>query len=150
MLVYRITNKKYSSDLSGIGAAIYGGRWNKKGTPVLYTSESKAVALLETIVHLPPMILPKLDLVSIEIPDNSLLHISSEELPENWKSYPAPSILSEIGEQWIKNNQKLALKVPSSIMPDSYNIILNCQHKDYNKIKILDKTDFKLDPRLLK
>jgi len=150
MKVYRITGRKYAKDLSGTGAALYGGRWNKKGTPVVYTGESKEIALLETIVHTPPMIVPDLDILTIEIPNNSITQIEIKNLPGNWNNYPAPSILSQIGEDWIKNKNTLALKVPSCIIQSAYNYILNCRHKDYNKINILDHRNFHFDSRLKK
>ena len=150
MIVYRITGKKHSGDLTGTGAAMYGGRWNKKGTPVLYTGESKEIALLETIVHTPPMLVPKLDIITLEIPDNSITTIELKELPSNWALYPAPTILSEIGENWVENEETIALKVPSCIIHSSYNIILNCRHKDFGKVKLLDKRNFKFDSRLIK
>jgi RES domain-containing protein len=112
MLVYRITGRKHATDISGTGAAMYGGRWNKKGTPVLYTGESKEIALLETVVHTPPMLVPNLDMVTIEIPD-SIIELKPNELPKNWMDYPAPTILSEIGEQWVSESKSIALKVPS-------------------------------------
>lgn len=148
MKVYRITSKKHAGDLSGTGAAIYNGRWNKKGTPVLYTGESIDIALLETIVHTPPTLLPALDLLILEIPDDSIEMILAKDLPGNWKDYPAPSILAEIGERWVTENNKLALKVPSSIIPTSSNYILNARHTEYYKVKIISREDFYFDPRL--
>ncbi len=150
MIVYRITGKKYSDDLSGTGAAMYGGRWNKKGTPVLYTGESKEIALLETIVHTPPMIFPKLDIITLEIPDNSITTIEENMLPPNWTTYPAPTVLSEIGEDWIIESKTIALKVPSCIIHSAYNIVLNCRHKQFYKVKLIDKRNFKFDSRLIK
>jgi len=151
MKVYRIAGKKYAGDISGKGAALYGGRWNKKGTAVLYTGESIEIALLEILVHTPPMLVPDLSLVTLEIPGNSITELKPEELPPNWFDYPAPGILAEIAQQWIEQNQNLALKVPSSIVHSSYNYILNCQHKDYNNnVKILEIKDFHFDRRLKK
>jgi RES domain-containing protein len=150
MFVYRISGKKYSTDLTGLGAALYGGRWNKKGTPVLYTGESKEIALLESIVHLPPMILPKVDIITLEIPDDSITIIKIKNLPKNWSSYPAPSILSEIGEKWIREEKTIALKVPSSIISSAHNLILNCKHPNFDRVKIVDKSHLKIDSRLLK
>jgi RES domain-containing protein len=150
MVVYRIAGKKHSDDLTGTGAAMYGGRWNKKGTPVLYTGESKEIALLETIVHTPPMIVPSLDIVTLEIPDNSITTIEIDMLPSNWTTYPAPTVLSEIGEQWINNAKTIALKVPSCIIHSAYIIILNCRHKAYRNVKLIDKKNFKFDSRLIK
>lgn len=150
MIVYRITGKKHSDDLSGTGAAMYGGRWNKKGTPVLYTGESKEIALLETIVHTPPMIFPELDIITLEIPDDSITTITIDMLPANWTTYPAPTILSEIGENWVNVENTITLKVPSCIIHSAYNLILNCRHKDFSKVKLIDKRNFKFDSRLIK
>ncbi len=149
MKVYRITASKHATDIKGAGAALYPGRWNKKGTPVLYTGESKEIALLETIVHTPAMLIPELDILTIEIPDDSITALLPSELPANWASYPAPTILSEIGEFWIRNEKTIALKIPSCIIPTAFNYILNCNHKDYNKVRIIEHSKFPLDSRLL-
>lgn len=148
MIVYRITGKKYAGDLSGTGAAIYGGRWNKKGTPVLYTGESKEITLLETIVHTPPMLVPDLDILTLEIPDNSITEIKPEALPKNWTAYPAPSILAKIGEEWVKEGKTMALKVPSCVIHSARNYILNCRHPDYKKMKLIAHKAFHFDSRL--
>ena len=148
MVVYRITSKKQASDLSGIAAATYGGRWNKKGTPVLYTGESREIALLETIIHTPLMLVPNLDILTLEIPDNSIAEIKRKELPENWIDYPAPTILSEIAEVWIQTHKTIALKVPSCIIHSAHNYILNCRHPNYNLVKVVDQREFHFDSRL--
>ncbi|TVQ00632.1 MAG: RES domain-containing protein [Balneolaceae bacterium] len=150
MLVFRITKSKRASDISGTGASLYPGRWNKKETPVLYTGESKEIALLENIVHIPPMITPELDILTIEIPDDSITELTTAHLPPNWHQFPAPTILSEIGQRWIDEKNTIALKVPSSIVHSANNIILNCQHKDYKKVKIISQKKFYFDSRLRK
>lgn len=150
MRVYRITGKKNANDLMGTGAAMHGGRWNKKGSPVLYTGANKEIALLETIVHTPPMLIPKFDILTLEIPDNSITEIKIDQLPNNWKVYPAPTILSEIAENWIEENKTIALKVPSCIIHSSYNYILNCRHPEYSKVKLIERRNFKFDSRLIK
>ena len=148
MIVYRITGKKYAANLLGTGAALFPGRWNKIGTPVLYTSESKEIALLENIVHIPQMLIPDLDILKIDIPDDSITEIKTHELPANWVYYPAPAILAEIGENWVIKNETIALKVPSCIIRSAHNYILNCNHPDYRKIRILSHKDFHFDSRL--
>lgn len=148
MIVYRITGKKFSNNLIGTGAALFPGRWNKKGTPVLYTGESKEIALLENIVHTPPMLIPDLDILKIKIPNDSITEIKISELPTNWHDYPAPVILAEIGEKWIIKNKTIALKVPSCIIHSAHNYILNCNHPDIKRIKILSHKDFNFDSRL--
>lgn len=150
MLVYRITGKKYAGDLTGTGAAMFGGRWSKKGTSVLYTGENKEIALLETIVHTPPMLVPKLDILILEIPDNSITTIKISQLPKNWKVYPAPTILSEIGEDWIAKGKTIALKVPSCIIHSAHICILNCRHPEYFKVRLIERRNFKFDSRLKK
>ena len=148
MLVYRLTNKKYASDISGTGAAITGGRWNKKGRRVLYTSESIAVSLLETVVNIPPMFQPNLMLLILEIPEGSIVEIPMDLLPKTWFQYPAPGILAEIGEEYYTLRNALIIKVPSSVVHSSFNYILNCQHHGFSEVKIVSQQPFIFDPRL--
>lgn len=150
MLVYRITKSKHAEDISGTGSALYPGRWNKRGTPVLYTGESKEIALLEIIVHIPPLISPPLDILSLEIPDDSITTINSNDLPKNWFHFPAPTVLSEIGQNWVEKDETIALRVPSSIIQTAFNVILNCSHKEYGRVKIMDQKRFRFDARLKK
>ena len=150
MKAFRITGTKYADDLSGYGAALAGGRWNKKGSRVVYSGESEEIALLETIVHTPQMLIPKLSVVTLDIPENSITEVSPSQLPDNWFDYPAPAILAEIGERWITEKSSLVLKVPSSIIHTARNYILNCLHKDFKKVTILEIKDFYFDTRLRK
>jgi len=150
MNIFRIANKKYADDLSGKGAALNGGRWNKIGTPVLYCGESVEIALLETVVHLPANFAPNLMLLTLQIPDNSIESIAASKLPHNWYKHPAPEVLAEIGDDWVKGNSTIALKVPSVIVPTASNFILNCSHPHYKKVKIIQKQTFPIDPRLTK
>lgn len=151
MIVYRIAKSKRASDISGTGAALNPGRWNVRGTPVLYTGESKEIALLENIVHIPPMLTPKLDILTIEIPNDSITKFEIKDLPSNWSQFPAPTILSQIGQGWVNEGKYLGLMVPSSIIHSSFNVILNCSHKDYyQQIKIINKQAFYFDSRLRK
>lgn len=150
MLVYRITKSKNASDISGTGAAIYPGRWNKKGAPVLYTGMNKEIALLENLVHIPAMMLPELDILTIEIPDESITILNVSELPKNWFHFPAPSVLAEIGQNWVGENKYLAMQVPSAIIQTSRNVILNCSHPRYPEVRVVDQQRFNFDTRLLK
>lgn len=150
MTVFRITKSKRAGDISGTGASLYPGRWNKKGTPVLYTGETKEIALLEILVHIPPMMTPELSILTIVIPDNSITELTTTQLPPNWYQYPAPTILSEIGQRWVDENKTVALKVPSSIIHSASNFILNCRHKNYKKVKIIEQKEFYFDSRLRK
>jgi len=149
MKVYRITKAKYSQDLSGTGAKLYGGRWNSKGTAILYTAENKALAALKSLVHFDPVLVPKnLKIITIEIPKRAIKNLGQDKLPKGWKSNPVLLELSEIGKKWVESNSSLALKVPSVIIPGEYNVLVNPEHKLFSTIKILEQEDFSFDERL--
>ncbi|WP_373523084.1 RES family NAD+ phosphorylase [Aquiflexum sp.] len=148
MLVYRLSKSKYADDLSGTGAAIAGGRWNKKGRAVLYCSEAPALALLEIVVNIPPMFQSDLQLLTLEIPDVKVKLIERDRLPENWFHYPAPRILAEIAEEYYRDQELLGLKVPSAVFHQQYNILINPMSKHFHKIKVISSEPFVFDPRL--
>jgi RES domain-containing protein len=148
MLVYRLSNPNYSNDLNGIGAAFAGGRWNKKGRAVLYTSESTALALLEIVVNIPPMFQPQLNLLTIEIPEKEIVEITQDMLPTNWFKYPAPSLLAEFAENLYKNDTILGIKLPSAVISNNSNFILNPNSLAYSQVKIIKNEPFIFDPRL--
>ena len=150
MLVYRITNNKYAHDLSGTGSALFGGRWNRKGTALLYTGESREIALLETSVHSPPLLIPSLDLLILEIPENSIAELTISQLPSNWQDYPAPAILAQLGEKWVQEGKTITLKVPSCIVPSAHNYLLNCRHPDCSRVKLIERSAFRFAGRLAK
>jgi len=148
MFVYRIAKKKHIEDLSGTGARLYGGRWNRKGIGLVYTSESRALALVEFLVNVPFSILPrKLCIAAVEIKDEIRpKEIPLEELPKNWGKFPAPQELAEIGSKWAVSNESLALRVPSAVVPHEFNILLNSSHPDIRHVAIADVVafDFKI------
>lgn len=148
MLVYRLSKSKYADDLSGTGAAIAGGRWNKKGRAVLYCSEAPALALLEIVVNIPPMFQSDLQLLTLEIPDVKVKLIERDRLPENWFHYPAPRILAEIAEEYYRDQELLGLKVPNAVFHQQYNILINPMSKHFHKIKVISSEPFVFDPRL--
>lgn len=150
MLVYRISKSQHIADISGRGAALYPGRWNKKGTPILYTGESKEIALLENLVHLPPLTIPNLAIITLEIPDDNIENLDVKQLPSNWYQYPAPTSLSELGQKWVNNQKSLALKVPSSIVHTSFNVLINCQHPNFKLVRVVDQSPFHFDTRLIR
>jgi RES domain-containing protein len=150
MLVYRLTKAKYAEDLSGMGAALAGGRWNKKGRAVLYCSESPALSLLEIVVNIPPMFKPDLKLLTLEIPESSIFILEKENLPDNWFHYPAPRILADIAETQYRNPEILALKVPSAVIHQNFNVLINPRSLHFSQIKIISSDPFTFDPRLYK
>lgn len=148
MIVYRLARTNHSNDLSGTGAAMYGGRWNSKGRPVIYTGGSIEIALLEVLANITTPQLDDYNLVKIEIPDNSIYELKISDFPKNWKHYPAPTEITILGDKWINPNRSVVLKVPSCIVPSAYNFVLNCLHPEYKKVKIIDITPFNIDSRL--
>ncbi len=149
MRVYRIAREKFIQDLSGEGARLYGGRWNPKGRAVLYTSAHQSLAALEVLVHTSfQYIPPDLNMLTLKVPDELPEKIiSPKDLPGNWNEYPAPSILGEIGTKWLNENATLILKVPSVVIPEEWNVLLNPAHELFSEIKIEQVKDFTFDPR---
>lgn len=117
---------------------------------MLYTSERAETALLEQLVHVPPLMLPDLTLLSLEIPDDSILELNTNDLPENWYHFPAPAQLTEIGQAWIEVGDYPALMVPSAVMHSSRNVLLNTRHPRMREVTILSKELFYFDTRLLR
>jgi RES domain-containing protein len=151
MILYRIAKKKWAKDLSGIGAKLSGGRWNPKGMPMLYTSANSSLAILEKLVHIDIDLLPSdLYITELDVPDTRIQKIAIKELPKNWDTYPSPDILKEIGKKFIEENKYLLLEVPSSVNPNEMNYLINVDHKDFSKLKILRSYLFKVDNRLKK
>ncbi|MBN1649062.1 MAG: RES family NAD+ phosphorylase, partial [Spirochaetales bacterium] len=139
-------------DLSGDGARLHGGRWNKKGTSLLYTSESRSLAAVEYLVHIPLSIIPRgICIARIELPRGTALHtIEEKDLPANWRMYPAPLRLAEMTEDLLKKKKVFAIRVPSAVVDGEWNVLLNPQHKNFGGIEIRDVREFRFDERLLK
>lgn len=150
MDLYRIARKKYIDDLSGESARKFGGRWNFKGTAVLYTSQSESLAALETLAHAPVSAIPgDLNLLILSVLDDIEPDIIQKEvLPENWRNYPAPNKLAEIGTEWINSASNLMFKVPSVLVQTEWNILINPAHPEMEKIEIKEIRPFTFDTRL--
>lgn len=150
MKLFRICKSKFARDLSGEGAKNYGGRWNSKGVPMLYTSTSISLAILETLVHVPRHLLPKeLFLITIEIPDSaSCLKVDLEDLSPNWRNYPAPRFTEHFGSERVKSKESLCLFVPSVLVPMEENVLINVLHSEFSGIEVVDMKELKLDERL--
>lgn len=150
MELYRLSKTKHIRDFSGAGSRISGGRWNQRGTAVLYAAESQSLASMEYLVHVPMAVLPKnLSIAVIEIPDSASLDtVSMNDLPSGWRDYPAPPELAEIGTNWAAGNSELLLRVPSAVVRGEYNVLINPTHPDMRKVKILGVEAYAFDLRL--
>lgn len=150
MILYRLSHQKYKDDLSGTGAALIGGRWNQKETKIIYTSSSKALSIVEILVHVPADGIPDdYCMISIEIPDNSPIQtVKLNTLPTDWNKFPRIGATQNIGTEFIRKNKFLALQVPSAVVPGEFNYLLNPAHPDFKKVKIKGTETFNFDPRL--
>ena len=133
---------------------MFGGRWNLKGTPVIYTSDSTALATLETLVHFSLDLVPQnRSILTLNLPDElPRLEFSSENLPEKWWFNPAPPKLARMGREWVERNLEVALVVPASVTPqaEGRNYILNPQHPDFFQIEIINVEEYRYDSRFFR
>jgi len=155
MIVYRIEREKYlDTTLDGIGASLSKGfRWNSFNTKLIYTAESRALASLEIAMHLDLSEDLPLDryYVTIEIPDGmTILEVKIEDLPDNWNAKPPTTITQTIGDDFVSYNEAAVLKVPSSIVPQEFNYLINPNHNDARKIKKVNISSMIFDSRLKK
>jgi len=149
MIVYRISWSKYADDLTGKGAWLNGGRWNHKLIACIYASESRALAVLEYTVNVKINEIPRaLSLITLEIPDTGILKLKEGELPGNWKDAPGPSSTKDFRTELLKALKFPILKIPSCIIPNEFNYILNPVHERSRYFKILEIRDFVYDVRL--
>ncbi|GAB5565919.1 MAG: RES family NAD+ phosphorylase [Winogradskyella sp.] len=152
MKVYRIAKQNFINDLSGEGARLFGGRWNKRGFNVLYTSQHLSLSVLELLVHI-DMKFVKEDFrfIEIDLPDD----IKQSKLPtsilkKEWRHNPPLSFTQDYGSEWLQQNKSLLLKIPSAVLPNEFNYLINPNHKDFSKVKIVKKGFLDLDQRVLK
>jgi RES domain-containing protein len=149
--VWRVCSKKHQR-FDGEGARRYGGRWNHQGTSVVYTSGSLSLAALELFVHVDIDIAPA-DLMAMQadVPDSLAIEaIKIESLPKDWRRYPAPETLKDIGTAWAAKASTAILAVPSVMIPEERNYLLNPAHRDFKRIRIHKPTPFRFDPRMWK
>jgi len=151
LTVWRITTAKFAtSAFSGEGARLYGGRWNPKGSPVVYAAESRALALLEMLVQDDPL-RAKYVLVPARIPDEVRLEtIDVAALPADWRLLSTRDALHRIGLNWLGSRQSAVLAVPSAVVPAERNYLLNPTHADFAKISFGAPEPLETDFRLMR
>ena len=157
MPLWRICRKEHAGTafsghaFSGEGAMLYPGRWHHAGTPVVYCSESRALAALEQLVHLPQGRLPPhFVCFRIEIPPEiPVAKIPITDLPASWRRQPPPITLRDVGTGWIRAQETVVLRVPSAIVPGEHNFLLNPRHTDFARLGIGDAEPFDFDERLV-
>ena len=151
MLVYRIARKAFKDDLKGIGAEKFGGRWNNIGVPLAYACQYRSLALLEIAAHIQLLYMPQyFYMVELEIPDSDIQIVSENQLPHKWMENPHNSLTQSVGDAFVKQNTTLALRVPSAIVKQEFNLLINPNHKDFYKVEIIKSYPFIIDYRLAK
>ncbi len=152
MDVFRIAKTRRIRDLTGEGPRLYGGRWNASGTAVIYTAGSRSLASLEYLVHVPMPYEPlDLSIATISLPDDCTAEaVDIDELPKGWRDHPAPAVLAEIGTDWVRRGESLVLWVPSVLVPDESNIIINPAHPEMAGVGVKDVRSYAFDERLVK
>jgi RES domain-containing protein len=147
MQVYRITTEKWAGNLRGSGFA---ARWNSNGVFVAYTASSRALACLEMVVHLnSDRLKSEFRMSVVEISEEvEITKINIEDLPEGWTEHYGYQICQEIGDGWIEAFETCVLQVPSAVIKHEFNYLINPQHQDFQKIKIIEIEDFEFDLRI--
>jgi RES domain-containing protein len=148
--VWRIVKEKYAGEaFSGEGARRAGGRFNSPGRPVVYTSESLALAELEILVNLPTdRLLSSYVAFRAEIPDGRIEALGQTQLPDTWREAPAPDAAKEIGDRWLESERSLALRVPSAVVPAEDNVLINPRHPAFQEVETEGPFDPEIDDRL--
>lgn len=150
LTLWRLERKKYADTaFSGEGARLYGNRFNSKGTRVIYTAESLPLALLETLVGLTSY--KQLYQYVFFQADVSTEHVEElgENLPTGWDTHPPRSVSKDIGDAWVSSGRSLVLRVPSVIVPYSYNYLMNPEHPAFDEVEIHDPESLPVDERLV-
>lgn len=149
MVVYRLSGTKYARDLTGEGARLHGGRWNHVLTPCLYAAESRSLAVLEYTVNVSIENIPRaLSLTTLEIPESSIEILTEAGLPGDWRAAPSPTSTRDFGTNLLRAAKTLVMRLPSTVVPEEYNFIIDPLHPDSKHCKILDVRDFIYDVRI--
>lgn len=151
MRLWRISSEKWALDKTGEGASLFSGRWNPIGWPALYAGTTIEISALEKYVNLSGHVGSKLLLVSIEIPKQDSLYVRPDlnKLPLGWAAVPFGSASQQFGKKWLKSCKQLVMLVPSVIVPEATNAVINPRHPDIAKVKIQIEREFKFDSRML-
>jgi|WetSurMetagenome_2_1015567.scaffolds.fasta_scaffold1018051_1 RES domain-containing protein len=150
---WRLVKWKFrNTAFNGEGARLVGGRWNLPGSSVVYTSGSLALAALETFVHVGRAAIDlRFVAFRITIPENvAVEQLAVRDLPSHWRSEPPPPSLMEMGTAWVRKQTAAILLVPSVVIPEEHNLVLNPAHMDFRKLAIDAPVPFSFDPRMWK
>lgn len=141
--------KRSAAAFDGEGARKNGGRWNSPGFAAVYTSATPSLAALEIVVNVPrSALLLEYVFFSCHLPEDLIEAVDLRALPPNWRNSPIPPEIQAIGDEWLRSGRSVALQVPSAIMPQESNFVLNPVHPEFSRIHIESAEPFAFDPRL--
>lgn len=147
---WRIVREKHAATaFDGEGARLFGGRWNSRGTRMVYVSGSISLAALECLVHLNPPTSFRYLAVPLDFDEDLLEVLPRTEWPPDWTQQPPPRSTQGIGDRWVQEGRSAVLEVPSVIIPGESNYLLNPAHPGFAGIVIGKPTPFAFDPRLV-
>jgi RES domain-containing protein len=150
VVAWRIVRSRHArAAFSGIGAQLVGGRFNSVGTPVVYTADSYALALLEVRVHVASFRGMR-DRVALRVEVDSELieRVAGADLPADWQARPAARAAQRFGDAWARSGRSAVLAVPSVVAPEHVNYLINSQHPQFARLRIGDARPVEIDPRL--
>ena len=151
LTVWRLVTARFAdSAFSGEGARLYGGRWNRKGVPMVYAAATQSLAMLEMLVQDEPL-RARYVVIPATLPKGlKIERIAPEQLPAGWRDLYAREPLQAIGGDWVKRQSSAVLAVPSAVIPAESNYLLNPQHPWFARIEIGKPQDFVTDLRRVK
>lgn len=149
MILWRIARRVHALDRLGIGARETGGRWNHPGVSVIYAGCTIAIAAFERFVHVSGLTPPDLVLVRIDLPDRYTAEKPAiTDLPYDWDAIPPSQASMDYGSGWVRENRSLILFVPSAILREETNAVLNPNHSEFAGVRMAIERPFSFDPRL--
>ena len=151
LVVWRLLTARFANTaFTGEGARLYGGRWNRKGVPMVYAAGSQSLATLEMLVQDDPL-RARYVMIPVRLPNNlKIERIAVDELPADWRDLSAREHTQTVGTTWAKRKSSAVLAVPSAVIPAEHNYLLNPLHASFAKIEIGEPQDFITDLRLIK
>lgn len=152
LTAWRIVETRFKDKaFSGDGARLYGGRWNSRGVAMIYTAGSLALASIEIVVNLPsPKLLEAFIRIPVRFSGGLVESMPPSALPKDWQNRPISPSTRAIGDAWVKERRSAVLKVPSTVVPEEFNYLLNPAHTDFAAIEIGQPVIYHFDPRLAK
>ncbi|OGF97915.1 MAG: hypothetical protein A2Z06_03920 [Candidatus Glassbacteria bacterium RBG_16_58_8] len=146
---WRIIKNRYAAHaFDGEGSRLYGSRWTSPGIRVVHASESLSLAVLEVLVHLQTSApLVSYSVYTVDFPEDLVEELDKKILPENWRDYPAPTVLRAHGDAWVRRKSSVLIRVPSVVIIHEFNFLINPSHKDFNRLEISRPKPLDFDPR---